>query len=78
MYAIVRTHQSHNWSIQLKCDLLADSADRETPPPLVGGKSHANPMYSGLKSNWKGREENEETSTMKRPNCFHDLRTSTP
>jgi len=37
-YAIVQTHTSHNWSVQLNGDLLADPVLRETPPPLAGGK----------------------------------------
>jgi len=33
-YAIVRTHKSHNRSVQLNGDLSADPAHGENPPPL--------------------------------------------
>ena len=49
-----------------------------TPPPLVGGKTNANAIYTGLKSNHNKREGNEKQSTKKRPNCFGVLRASNP
>jgi hypothetical protein len=39
----------------------ADLAHGETPPPLVGGETHADAIYTGPKSNLIRREGNEET-----------------
>jgi len=60
-YAIVWTHKSPNWSVQLSGDLSAHSAHGETPPPLEGGKTHADAIYTGTKSNQKRTEKNEDT-----------------
>jgi hypothetical protein len=35
----------------LNGDLSAHSANGETPPPWVGGKTHADAIYTGPKSN---------------------------
>jgi len=66
---------SHNRSVQLNGDVLADSVHGETPPPLVGGISHADAIYTRqIQSEEKGSETRVQ---MKRPNSFRVLRTST-
>jgi hypothetical protein len=45
----------------LNVDLSADSAPGETPPTLVGGKTHADAIYTSPESNPKRSEGNEET-----------------
>jgi len=60
-YAIVWICKSHNQLVQRNGNFSPDLAHRETPPALVGGKTHADTIYTRRKSNQKRTEWNEET-----------------
>jgi len=45
---------------------------------LVGGKTHADTIYTGPNQIKREEKEMKKQSTMKCPNCFRVLRTSSP
>jgi len=79
MYAIVRTHKSHNRSVQHNGDLSADPAHGETPHPLTGGK---NPCRRHLYRAEIQRREEEKRETRKHlkviPSAYLNFLTHAP